>query len=147
MVSEGVFEGAADVAEIGRGAEQVAVGFEHIRRCDGQRCLRTTSTLDFGSVAPLTTASNISWQCGDGVWWMISNLLTSRTLCGVLVLGDGALHHLAGAGAVAGVVVGTGDAVGVAPVVGVGLPLGLDLGEQFVGGVAFDASRRAARQV
>jgi hypothetical protein len=34
---------------------------------------RTTSTPSMsGSVAPATTASNISWQCGDGVWWTIS---------------------------------------------------------------------------
>src|SRR5271168_1419076 len=39
---------------------------------------RTTSTPSIsGSVAPASTASNISWQCGDGVWWTISRRGTS----------------------------------------------------------------------
>ena len=74
-----MLHGTAEVPEVGRGAQQVAVGLQHISTGDTVSAgRRTTSTPSMsGSVAPATTASNIYWQCGDGVWWMMSRRGTS----------------------------------------------------------------------
>jgi hypothetical protein len=74
-----MLHGSAEVPEVGRGAQQVTVGLKHLDRRDRER--RSPNDLhafDFGSVAPATTASNISWQCGDGVWWTISRRATGK---------------------------------------------------------------------
>src|SRR6476620_8003133 len=94
---------------------------------------RTTSTPSIsGSVAPDTTASNIACMNGDGVWWTISSVLVTL-LCSsrnrsspALLHLDGLPHRLAGAAAVAGVVVRARQPVPAPPIVGVTFELVTD---------------------
>ena len=70
-----MLERAGHVPDVGRGAEQVAVGLECVGGGRGQGLPTTMLMLFSSSVrAPLTTASNISCSAGDGVWWTISSL-------------------------------------------------------------------------
>ena len=72
---EEVLERAGHVAEVGRRAEEVAVGLEHVDRGRGERGARHhVDALDAIVRRAVRTASNIECSDGDGVWWTISNL-------------------------------------------------------------------------